>query len=186
MDFLKELFPSMKQYEDQEDDEIEDLPPVDEYQDDEDGEQLEDLPPDDDENGDDLEDLPPEDEDGDQDMEALPDEDNDDFEGENADDKEMDEISNTASEDPDRQGVIRRIGGCKLVYKRKIEDGTYEEMWIFNTNKNNMRDDLKIRNAIIADSDIPLNRQKSDDGKQSYSVTTMGNAEVLVLSGLPN
>ena len=31
-------------------------------------------------------------------------------------------------DDPDRQGLIRTVKGAHLVYKRKQEDGTYDEL----------------------------------------------------------
>jgi hypothetical protein len=187
MDFLKELFPNMKQYEDQEDDELEDLPS------DEEDNQLEDLPPEDDETDEDLEDLPPEegdDEEPNDDLEDLPDDEEgdsngEDFEGDEADDKELDEISNQASEDPDRQGVIRSVKGARLVYKRQCPDGTFEELWIYNSGKQ-LRDELKIRQAIVADTDIIPGKMRSADGSQSYSCSTMGNAELIQLVGLQN
>jgi hypothetical protein len=188
MEFLKEILSGMAQFEDQEDDDIEDLPPEED-----DDNQIEDLPPDDDQS-DDIEDLPPEDGSQEEDLPSeedaiddLPDDqdDQDEFEGPDADDKEMDEVANSASEDPDRQGVIRAIKGAHLVYKRKIEDGTYSELWIYNSGKN-MRDELKIRHAIVADTDIPVGKQTSPDGKQSFSSWTAGNAEMLKIDGLVN
>jgi hypothetical protein len=181
MDFLKEILAEYQDYEDQEDlppedDELEDLPPE------ESDDTIDDLPPEDDE----ATDLSPED-----DLEDLPDEegmegDKNDFESPNGDDREMDEIANKASEDPDKQGVIRKIQGAHLVYKREQEDGTYEEMWIYNSDKSNMKNELKIRRAIIADTDIPVGKRVSDDGKQSFDCWTAGNAEMFKLSGLVN
>jgi hypothetical protein len=185
MDFLKEILSTTQHYEDQEDDDIEDLPP------DEDDKQLEDLPPDEDDDQD-MEDLPPEEDDDIEDLppdedsvEDLPDDQDDEFEGPEADDKETDEIANIASEDPDKQGVLRSVKGAKLVYKRKQPDGTYSELWIYNSGKS-IRDELKIRQAIIADTDIPVGRQSSADGKTSLSTWTAGNVEMLSIVGAQN
>ena len=87
--------------------------------------------------------------------------------------------------DPDRQGVIRTVPNAHLVYKRQTEEGTYDELWIYNTGAD-MKDELEIRRHILAGTDIPTNRTKSDDGTQIYTLTSMGNAQYLHIRGLPN
>jgi len=87
--------------------------------------------------------------------------------------------------DPDRAGVIRTVKNAHLVYKRQAEDGTYDELWVYNIH-DATHDDLDIRRDILAGTDIPVKKTKSPDGKQSYSINTMGNAQMLSISGLPN
>ncbi len=88
-------------------------------------------------------------------------------------------------DDPDRQGLIRTVKGAHLVYKRKQEDGTYDELWVFKAGKD-MKDALKVRRAILAGTDIPPKSTKSQDGSQSYTLTSLGNGQVLHIKGLPN
>lgn len=88
-----------------------------------------------------------------------------------------------ASNNPDRQGVIRVIPGAHLIYKRQNEEGTYDELWIYNVGKA-MKDELEIRRDILAGTDIPPRRQKSKDGTQSYRLSTMGNAQIMEITGL--
>lgn len=88
-------------------------------------------------------------------------------------------------EDPDFQGVIRTVTGACLVYKRKTEEGTYEELWIYNIGKN-MRNEVKIRRAILAGTDIPQQDVSSQDGTQNVESTTVGNVQYLRITGLPN
>lgn len=99
-------------------------------------------------------------------------------------DPELDGIVDQATEDPNRAGLIRTVKGAHLIYKRKIEDGTYEELWIYNVRT--MRDEMEIRKAIIAGTDIPVNKTRSPDGSQTYTIWSAGNAELLNIEGLQN
>jgi len=88
------------------------------------------------------------------------------------------------SDDPDKQGVIRTVDDAHLVYKRENEEGTYDELWVYNTSEH-MKDELKVRRAILAGTDIPPKKTESEDGAQKYELTTMGNGQMLEISGLP-
>lgn len=85
--------------------------------------------------------------------------------------------------DQDFQGNIRTIRGACLVYKRKTQNGNYDELWIYNVG-----DDLKketiVRKAILAGTDIDPNTQQSDDGSQKARTYTVGNVQYLNISGL--
>lgn len=87
------------------------------------------------------------------------------------------------SGNPDRQGVIRVIANAHLVYKRENAEGTYDELWIYNVG-NKIHDELETRRNILAGTDIPLHKTQSPEGDQSYSATTMGNAQLLKIEGL--
>lgn len=91
----------------------------------------------------------------------------------------------TVEGDPDRQGLIRTVRGAHLVYKRQEEEGTFEELWIFNTGKK-FGDEYDVRHAILAGTDIPPKKTRSDDGNQEYFLSTLGNAQLLHIKGLPN
>lgn len=99
-------------------------------------------------------------------------------------DETLDAVADEASTDPDRQGVIRNVKGAHLIYKRQNDDGTYEELWIYNIST--MQDEMTIRRAILAGTDIPINKQASPDGNQQYTMWAAGNAELLCINGLPN
>ncbi len=101
------------------------------------------------------------------------------------DDQDLDQVANKATENPDRQGVLRAVRGAHLVYKRETEDGTYEELWVFNGG-DSVSKNLDTRKAILAGTDIPTNKTSSPDGKQQYTLWTAGNAELLNIVGLPN
>ena len=87
-------------------------------------------------------------------------------------------------EDPDRQGAIRVIKNAHLVYKRQQEDGTFEEMWIYKIG-DDFASEIDVRNDILAGTDIPPNKTKSPDGSQQYTLSTMGDAQILQITGLP-
>ena len=87
--------------------------------------------------------------------------------------------------DPNRQGLIRTVKGAHLVYKKKNEEGTFDELWVFSTG-NDMKDTLQVRRAILAGTDIPPRALKSENGQQSYTLTSLGNGQILNIKGLPN
>lgn len=95
------------------------------------------------------------------------------------------EIEHTFPDDPKRQGIIRVVDKAHLVYKIQTPDGTFEELWIYNISKN-LRDEISIRKKILAGTDIPPTRFRSADGSQTYQMTTMGNAQYVKITGLPN
>lgn len=107
-----------------------------------------------------------------------------DLDSENDDHLYADDGTPDAQEhDPNRAGVIRKVDGAHLVYKREQQDGTYEEMWIFNTS--NIKQTMKIRSAILSGTDVKHGQSQSDDGSQNVSTWSVGNADILVISGLP-
>ena len=71
------------------------------------------------------------------------------------------------------------------MYKRQDEEGTYEELWIYKL-KDQVKDELEIRRDILAGTDIPQNKMKSEDGTQEYELWTSGNVQWLNIKGLPN
>lgn len=87
--------------------------------------------------------------------------------------------------DPNRQGLVRTVKGAHLVYKRKNEEGTFDELWVFGTG-GGMEDSLKVRRAILAGTDIPPRATKSQNGAQSYTLKTLGNGQLCQIRGLPN
>lgn len=89
------------------------------------------------------------------------------------------------SQNPNSQGIKRTVPNAHMVYKRQQEDGTFEELWIYNIG-DKMDDSLKIRREILSGTDIPRGHTRSEDGKQSYTLQTMGNAQMLHITGLPN
>lgn len=91
--------------------------------------------------------------------------------------------SERGTDDPNRAGVIRTVKGAHLVYKREQEDGTYEEMWIFNSGE--FKKDMNVKKAILAGTDIPVNATASADGAQEMSMWSAGNADIILIKGLP-
>jgi hypothetical protein len=98
------------------------------------------------------------------------------------DDNEFDE--GQSEEDPDKQGMIRTVRGAYLVYKRVTSNNNYEELWVFNTK--NIKSQTKIKNDILAGTDIDPVKLMSPDGGQSAMTWNRGNVQFLTLTGLPN
>lgn len=107
------------------------------------------------------------------------------LDGEDDDFGDLDDLEGEEDEDPDRQGLIRVVPNAHLVYKRASEDGTFEELWIYNTSEV-LDDELQTRRAILAGTDIPQNKMASEDGSQRYELWTAGNAQLLHITGLPS
>lgn len=124
------------------------------------------------------------------DQESIPD-DTDEFDGdvdpeEYTDRDEESDTDDDADENinPDRQGLIRTVPNAHLVYKRKEPTGTFSELWAYNVP--DLRAELQIRQAILSGTDIPINQTQSDDGSQQYRMWSVGNGELLKITGLPN
>lgn len=87
-------------------------------------------------------------------------------------------------EDNDRTGIIRTVDNAHLIYKQQTETGSFEELWIYNIGKGN--NELDVKRDILAGTDIPPKKTKSPDGSQSFTITTLGNAQYLHIKGLQN
>lgn len=96
-----------------------------------------------------------------------------------------DQDSEQSTDDPDRQGVIREVDQAHLVFKRKTDDGTFEELWVYNIGLG-IKSELETRRSILAGTDIPVGQLKSKDGKQTFDLWTVGNVQMLKVKGLPN
>ena len=87
-------------------------------------------------------------------------------------------------DDPNKQGVLRTVKNAHLVYKRENGDGGFEELWIYNIGT--LKDELETRKAILAGTDIPVSKTSSEDGSQTYTIWSAGNAELIHVTGLQN
>lgn len=87
--------------------------------------------------------------------------------------------------DLNRAGIIRTVDNAHLIYKRRDEEGKFEELWVYNTN-GKLGDELDIRRDILAGTDIEPKKTQSPDGSQKYTLTTLGNAQFVHVTGLPN
>ena len=89
------------------------------------------------------------------------------------------------AQDPNAQGINRTVDRAHLVFKRQMEDGKFEELWIYNIG-DKMEDSLNVRREILSGTDIPRGHTRSEDGQQTYTLHTMGNAQLLHITGLAN
>jgi len=89
------------------------------------------------------------------------------------------------SQDPNAQGLIRTVDKAHLVFKRQMEDGKFEELWVYNLG-DKIHDSLNVRRDILGGTDIPRGHTRSEDGHQSYTLHTLGNAQLLHVTGLAN
>lgn len=95
------------------------------------------------------------------------------------------ELESDEDQPRNKMGIIRRVKNAHLVFKRLTPDGLYEELWAFNID-NNLRDELEIKQNILAGTDIPPNKVSSPDGQQKFDIWTLGNAQLMHITGLPN
>lgn len=97
----------------------------------------------------------------------------------------LDDLDSSTEEDNNFQGEIRSVPGACLVYKREAEDSTYEELWIYNVG-DDINEEVRLRRAILAGTDIDPQKARSPDNKQTVKVTSIGNVQYLNIFGLPN
>lgn len=97
-----------------------------------------------------------------------------------------DDAVDVDGQDDEGEGTVRYVKNAHLVYKREIETGHFDELWIYTIDPNTTEPTNTPLNAILAGTDIPKNAIKSDDGSQSYVLWTAGNAQFVHISGLPN
>lgn len=97
---------------------------------------------------------------------------------------DFEEDSLETEEDPDKQGMIRTVRGAYLVYKRVTANNNYEELWVYNTT--NIKSQTKIKNDILAGTDIDPVKLISQDGSQRAITWSRGNVQFITLTGLPN
>lgn len=91
------------------------------------------------------------------------------------------------SQKPALKGIIRKVKFAHLVSKRLEPDGTYTELWAYNTgNKDKFKDELEIRKNILAGTDIESNKTQSDDGNQTSELWSCGNLQIMCIRGLQN
>lgn len=135
----------------------------------------------------DVEGMDFEDSDSDFDQDFSLDGDNDEAEldGEASEEEESQEESQEEV-DPDFQGIIRTVPGACLVYKRKTENNTFEELWVYNAGGRDLAPEIKIRNSILAGTDIDPKTQRSPEGDQVCETITVGNVQFLKIVGLVN
>ena len=117
--------------------------------------------------------------------EDLDDENLDDLGDEEMDDFDTEEGEPEENQDPNKQGIIRKVKNAHLVFKRQNEEGTYEELWVYKSG-DKLDKEMEIRRDILAGTDIPQNSSKSKDGSQTYDLWSVGNIQFLHISGLPN
>ena len=89
------------------------------------------------------------------------------------------------TDDSNRAGILRTVDNAHLIFKRRDEEGQFEELWLYNTN-GKIGDELNIRRDILAGTDIQPKKTRSEDGTQKYTLTTLGNAQFVHVTGLPN
>jgi hypothetical protein len=88
------------------------------------------------------------------------------------------------STDPNKMGLIRVVPGSHLVYKRAMPDGTFTELWTYKAE--DVKTTMNTRNSILSGTDIEKSKLRSEDNAQTYDVWSVGNIELLYISGLPN
>lgn len=97
---------------------------------------------------------------------------------------EFPEEESEEDEDPNKAGLIRSVRGAYLVYKRVTETNNYEELWVYNSK--DVHYQTKIRNSILAGTDVDPSTLMSPNGEQRANIWGKGNIQYLHITGLPN
>lgn len=80
------------------------------------------------------------------------------------------------------EGQATRVPGASLLWKKREQDGTYTEQWMFVTK--DLKSLINTKRAIISRTDIPTNGTVSEDGKQSFVMEQFGDLVYITISGL--
>lgn len=83
-------------------------------------------------------------------------------------------------------GTERYVKNAHLIKKTAVDAGQFEELWIYSIDPDTVEPAETPLKAILAGTDIPENSTQSEDGTQSYSLWTAGNAQYVHIKGLPN
>lgn len=83
-------------------------------------------------------------------------------------------------------GTSRYVKGAHLIFKRQVDTASFDELWIYSIDPEAPEQAGQILKAILAGTDIQDNKTRSDDGSQSYSLWTAGNAQYVHITGLSN
>lgn len=79
--------------------------------------------------------------------------------------------------------VVRKVPGAELVYKKQQDTGKFTELWLFKNT--HIKNDIAIRNKILAGTDIKPGQDQSEDGEQSLTVYSCGDITLMSIEGLP-
>ena len=97
-------------------------------------------------------------------------------------DPKIDDLADAQPEDPRYAGLIRTVPHAHLAYKKKMGDGSFEELWVYNSP--DAKTTFDVRRAILAGTDIPQGHMTTEDGSQEAEIWSRGNVEMMKISGL--
>jgi hypothetical protein len=81
------------------------------------------------------------------------------------------------------EGLVRAVKGAYLVSKKKQEDETYTEVWMYMVG-NKFHNEANIRRSILSATDIDPAEHMSEDESQHAHIVTIGNVQYMTLTGI--
>lgn len=80
------------------------------------------------------------------------------------------------------EGPARRVPRAKMLWKKKEDDGTFTERWMYLAQS--IDDLVSIKRKILAGTDIPVNKTMSPDGKQGFVLEQFGDIVWITINGV--
>lgn len=90
----------------------------------------------------------------------------------------IDQIDGDLSQD------VRHISGARLLSKSMMDNGSYEELWVYTIGDKTVRDPKEIKKDILSAVNIEPHQLRSEDGNQWYEIVTVGNLQYINLFGI--
>ena len=78
----------------------------------------------------------------------------------------------------------RSVPGAHLVYRRMMEVGSIEELWLYKIDKHNPEAHIEVERAILDATDISPTTHASEDGNQRAYTWIAGDAKMMHIKGL--
>lgn len=97
---------------------------------------------------------------------------------------QFDQQAQSDMNQPGAEPTTRTVKGARLISKTQESDGTFTELWAYNT-KEDFHQTEQIRQNILQGTDILSHIMQSEDGSQTCSMWSCGNLEMIQIKGLP-
>lgn len=78
----------------------------------------------------------------------------------------------------------RYVQGAHLVFRRMVEVGSIEELWVYKIDKHDPTKHIEVERAILDATDISPETHASEDGSQRAYTWVAGDAKMMHITGL--
>lgn len=97
--------------------------------------------------------------------------------------EEIEQYANATEED-NSEVEPRYVQGAHLVFRRMVEVGSIEELWVYKIDKRDPTKHIEVERAILDATDISPETHASEDGSQRAYTWVAGDAKMMHITGL--